>query len=177
MKSRNVSIIWIFLIFFIFNILNVKANPIPVERIPLFDTVSGLYYFFIEMPLMFFITFNAEFLVVYIFLKKKKILNESKIYKLIFIVNFFTFPITQIIASILLLVTSFYFLIIYFLIEIIPISLECFLINYLFMNFNERYVEYPGLKKTTSMVITANLITFLIGFGVYFPNIISKILI
>jgi hypothetical protein len=123
---------------------------------------------------MFFITFNAEFLVAYIFLKKR-ILNDSKVYKLIFVVNFFSFPLTQITALFLTLITSFYFLIIYFLIEIIPISLECFLINYLFKNFNERYLEYPGLKKTTSMVITANLITFLIGFGVYFPNIIQII--
>ncbi len=176
MKFRYALITWIFLIFFIFNITNVKANPISVERIPLFDTTSVLYYFMIELPLMFLITFNAEFLVVYIFLKKK-ILNDSKIYKLVFAVNLFTFPITQIFASFLTFFTSFYFLIIYFSIEIIPISLECFLINYLFKDFDDRYLKYPGLKKTTSMVITANLITFLIGFGVYFPNIMSIILI
>ena len=175
MKFRNALITWLLLIIFIFGIPNVKANPIPVERVPLFDTTSVLYYFMIELPLMFLITFNAEFLVVYIFLKKK-ILNDSKIYKLVFAVNLFTFPITQIFASFLTFFTSFY-LIIYFSIEIIPISLECFLINYLFRDFDDRYLKYPGLKKTASIVITANLITFLIGFGVYFPNIISIILI
>ncbi len=176
MKFRNVLIIWLLLIFFNFGILIVKANPIPVDITPLYDPASVFFYFFYELPLMFFITFNAEFLVFYIFLKKK-ILNDSKVYKSIFAVNFLTFPLTQIVALYLTLITSFYFLIVYFLIEIIPISLECFLINYLFKNFNGRYLEYPGLKKTTSIVITANLIVFLIGFGVYFPNIISIILI
>ncbi|MFW9945886.1 MAG: hypothetical protein ACFFDX_03550 [Candidatus Odinarchaeota archaeon] len=174
MKFRNVLIIWLLLIFFNFSILNVKANPIPYVTVPIYDPASVFFYFFYELPLMFFITFNAEFLVVYIFLRKK-ILNDSKVYKSIFIINFFTFPLTQIFALFLTLLSSVYFLIVYFLIEIIPISLECFLINYLFKNFNERYVEYPGLKKTISIVITANLMTFLIGFGVYFPNIIQII--
>ncbi len=176
MKFRNALITWLLLIIFILTIPNVNANPVPVERISLFDTKDVLFYFFIELPLMFLITFNAEFLVVYIFLNKK-ILNDSKIYKLVFTVNLFTFPITQIFASILGFVASFYFLIIYVSIEIIPITLECFLINSLFKNSNNKYLKYPGLKKTTSIVITANLITFLIGFGVYFPNIISIILI
>jgi len=174
MKSRNTLIAWLLLIFFIFSIPNVKANPIVLE--PLYDTTSILYYFFFELPLMFLFTFNAEFLVVYLFLRGN-IFDDSKIYKSVFVVNFFTFPITQIIVTSLTFMTPIYFLISYFLIEVLPISLECFLINYLFKDYDARFLEYPGLKKTTSMVITANLITFLIGFGIYFPNIILIFLI
>ncbi|MFX1459527.1 MAG: hypothetical protein ACFFBT_08665 [Promethearchaeota archaeon] len=174
MKSRNTSIVWLLLIFFIFSIPNVKANPIVLES--LYDTKGILYYFFFELPLMFLFTFNAEFLVVYLFLRGK-IFDDSKIYKSVLIVNLFTFPITQIMVTSLTFITLFYFLIIYFLIEIIPITVECILINHLFKDFNTRYLEYPGLKKTTSMVITANLLTFLIGFGIYFQNIISIFLI
>ena len=170
MKFRNTLIAWLFLIFFIFSMSDVKANPLVLE--PFYNTNGLLFYFFFELPLMFFFTFNAEFLVVYLFLKGK-IFDDKKIYKSVFVVNFFTFPITQIMVSFLTFMSSIYFLISYFLIEVIPISVECFLINYLFKDYDARYLEYRGLKKTTSMVITANLISFLIGFALYFPNIIS----
>ena len=173
MKSRNVFITWLLLICFIFTIPNVKANPIVL---PFYDTALVIYYFFFVLPLAFLITFNAEFLVVYLFLRKK-IFNDSKIYKSVFVVNFFTFPLTQMFATFLTFFTSFYFLIIYLLIEIIPISLECILINYLFKNFSDRYLKYPGLKKATLIIVIANLITFLIGFGLYYPKIMSLILI
>ncbi len=169
MKTRNKLIAWLLLIFFIFNIPNIKANPVVIE--PLFST-NIFYYFFFELPLMFLFTFNAEFLVIYLFLKGR-IFDDAKIYKSVFVVNFVTFPITQIIVTSLTFMTSIYFLISYFLIEVIPISIECFLINYLFKDYDARYLEYRGLKKTALMVITANLITFLIGFVLYFPNIIS----
>lgn len=175
MKFKNILITFLIIFSFLFRFINVNGNPVPIVYIPMYDDGKILFYFFIELPLIFLVTFNAEFLVVYYFLKKK-IFNDSKIYKSIFAVNFLTFPITQSVTLLLISLTSAYFLIIYSLIglELIIISLECLLLKFLFKDFNDKhYLKYPGFKKVSLMVITANIITLLIGFGIYSPMIFT----
>ena len=59
------------------------------------------------------------------------------------------------------------------LVELFPITLECFLYLKIFKYYNQlKYFEFPvSVKKTFLTSITANLITFTIGLLIYPPQI------
>jgi len=87
-------------------------------------------------------------------------------------VNFLSFPITQIIVIFFMEqyspVNGFILLV-----ELFPITLECFLYLKIFKYYNQlKYFEIPvSVKKTFLTLITANLISFAIGLLIYPPRI------
>ncbi len=138
---------------------------IPIVN--LFD----LFYLLVHLPITFIYTIIIEFVVIYLFLRNHGI-EQFQLTKPVIVVNFLSFPITQIII--------YFFMEQYFpihgfvlLVELFPITLECFLYLKIFNYYNQlKYFEFPvSVKKTFQTLITANLITFTIGLWLYPPKL------
>lgn len=160
MKFKNIiSYLIISLVLSIIFCPKVKGDPVAAPG-------SYAYFFIPLLIFMFLITFAVEYAIIYQF-TKNFIDKRSKLLKSIFAVNFFTFPTTQMLALALLSQNSFNFGI-YFLIELIPIFLECLF----FLKI------YPDLripiKNSTILLstISANLATFALGLLVGIPQMI-----
>ena len=132
----------------------VKGNPVPMPGSYAINFIPLLIF-------MFLITFAVEYIIIYLF-TKNLIDKPSKLSRSIFAVNFFTFPTTQILAFALL--TRFVFnLGSYFLIELIPIVLEC-----LFFLKIYRDLRIPVKNEIILLsTVSANLATFAIGLALY----------
>lgn len=142
--------------------------------------VIALFFAFIA-------TFVVEIIIIIIFLgSNEPVENYKKFYKSVFAVNLFTFPLTQVIAFILfqfdifiraLIYTDNYIIIYslnyiltsFFLIEPFPIILECLLYLKIFKTFNRTDYFKNQVEKKTIIIstITANIITYLIGIGIF----------
>ena len=121
------------------------------------------FYLFIILPIILISTIIIEFVVFYVFLRNHGI-EHLQLIKPVIAVNFLSFPITQIIVISFMdqyiTVNGFIFLV-----ELFPITLECFLYLKIFKYYNElKYFEFHvSVKKTFLTSITANSITFTIG--------------
>jgi hypothetical protein len=130
-------------------------------------------FIFLELFILFIITFIIESLIIRVFLKPVGLKETTrKFYKSVFAVNLVTFPLTQLFAFLLNRPYFFdfsYFLFVSIAIEVFPITLECLLNLKIYNKFNEKfYFEYRinnmNIIKST---ITANLATFVIGFAIF----------
>jgi len=155
--------------YFIFNIiifLMLLLSLIPlVSANPIFTgpDLSDFYYLLVVLPNLLISTIIIEFVVIYIFLRNH-IFEYLKLTKPVIVVNCLSFPITQIIVISFMdqysTINGFIFLI-----ELFPITLECFLYLKIFKYYNQlHYFEFPvSVKKTFITSITANSVTFTIG--------------
>ena len=143
------------------------ANPIAIGPDPLYF----LYLFFI-----FFMTLIIEYVIILLFLTKY-IISPSNLFKSVFLVNLFTFPVTQLIAlNILIFLPSAFGL--HFTAEVFPLIAETTLylnINKIADRKNELINPIPR-KKTIVYTITANLITFSLGLLILIPYTITYFL-
>lgn len=164
--GRRISSILLILAFIISIIPQVKANPVIVSFFGPF--------MFLKLVFLFFITFTVESSIIRIFLGSN-IARESsrKFYKSVFAVNLLTFPLTQLFGFVFYLSNLSNFntiLFISIIVEIFPIMLECLLYLKIFRKyyFFEYDFEYGAMSKTIiKSTITANLITFMIGFPMF----------
>ena len=159
MKSKYfIFNIIIFLMLLLSLIPLVSANPIFIG-----PDSHDLFYLLVILPNLLIITIIIEFVVIYVFLRNNGI-EYLKLTKPVIAVNCLSFPITQIIViSFMNLYSTINGLI--FLVELFPITLECFLYLKIFKYYNElKYFEFHvSVKKTFLTSITANSITFTIG--------------
>jgi len=130
------------------------ANPVGIG-----PDIPDIQYLF----LIFFLNLIIEYVIIFLFLTKH-IHFPSKLFQSVFLVNLFTFPVTQIIAlNILVFFPSAFGL--HFIAELFPLIVEPFLyisINKIADRNNELKKPIPA-RKTVFYTITANLITFSIG--------------
>ena len=153
----------------------------------LFGSRVCLWYCFLHLLLPFIVTFVVEIIIIIVFLgSNNPVENYKKFYKSVFSINLFTFPLTQVIAFILFQFNIFsraltyidnyiiiyslnYILVSFILIEPVPIFLECLLYLKIFKKFNKtNYFQNRVEKKTIILfTITANLVTYLIGIGIF----------
>ena len=162
--------------YFIFNILillmlllslipAVSANPVFIG-----PDLNDFFYVLVILPITFISTIIIEFVVIYLFLRNNGI-EPLELRKPVIAVNFLTFPITQIIVIFFMEQYSPVNGLI-LLVELFPITLECFLYLKIFKYYNQlKYFIPISVKKTFLTLITANLITFTIGFLIYPPQI------
>jgi hypothetical protein len=170
MNSRYLKLkIVLFLGLLVLLIPQVRANPIPNYRD--YSPIFMAFY----MPSLFIATFFIELAIIKLFLgANKPILKSRNLYKTIFAVNIFTFPLTQVVAyimyqyflvgidlNLLILATLF--------IEILPITLECALYLKIYNKLND--LDYFIHRVSNNMVlkstITANIVSFLFGILTY----------
>ncbi len=130
------------------------ANPVVIGPGPI-----DLAYLFV----IFFINLIIEYVIIFLFLTKH-IHFPLKLFQSVFLVNLFTFPVTQIIALNIMVYFPFAFGL-HFTAELFPLIVETFL--YLTINKiadrNSELKKPIPTKKTVFYTITANLITFSIG--------------
>ena len=157
-RKRVIIIVLLPFLSFLLIIPNSIANPIPVGP----DlSYSGILF------LIFFVNLIVEYFVISIFLANYRP-YRLKMFKPVFTVNLFTFPITQFIA--LLIFLSYPFAIgLHFTAEFFPLMVETIL--YLKINeikYRNGEIKFPiPIKRTICYTITANLITFSLGFLVF----------
>jgi len=158
-KTKVKEAIICFLLLFISTVLIVPislANPVYVMPSPELP-------YAILLIVIFFINIVIEYIVIFLFLSHN-ILNPLKLFKSVFVVNLFTFPVTQLMALSISLFFPFVFGL-HFVAELFPLISETILylkINQILDRNGE--LDYPiTRKKTITYTITANLITFLIG--------------
>jgi hypothetical protein len=158
MKVRLfIKFLAIFLLVFLIKSNFVKGNGM------LGPTLGGLWYTLIILPILLISTIFIEFGIIYLFIKNYMI-NTIKLLKIVFTVNFFTFPITQLFALFLLFMfpNINYF---YLIAEILPISLEIGL----FLKIYHKFIALEYLQGNISLnrkffsVFTANLVNCLFG--------------
>jgi len=109
---------------------------------------------------------------------EQEILNPLKLFKSVFVVNLFTFPVTQLIALTILFNFPFVFEA-HLTAEFFPLIFETLLyfkINKI-LNRNGDLSDPIPRKKTIVYTITANLITFSIGLLLLIPFTMSYYLI
>ena len=144
----------------------VSANPVYIG-----PDLNDLIYLLVILPITFISTIIIEFVVIYVFLRNNGI-EQFQLTKPVIAVNFLSFPITQVIVIFFMNqytpINGFILLV-----ELFPITLECFLYLKIFKYYNQlKYFEFPvSVKKTFLTSITANLITFTIGLLIYPPQI------
>ena len=148
----------------------VSANPIAIG-----PDLPDLFYLFVILPNIFYFTIIIEFVVIYAFLRNHGI-EHFKLFKPVIAVNFLSFPITQIIVILFIKQFSSVNGFIY-LVELFPITLECFLYLKIFKYYNQlEYFDLPvSVKKTVITSITANSITFTIGLLVSLTQLFNLI--
>jgi len=143
------------------------ANPVAIGPDPLY-----FQYLF----LIFFITLIIEYVIISLFLTKN-IISPLKLFKSVFVVNLFTFPVTQIIAlNFLIFLPSAFGL--QFTAEVFPLIAETTLYLYIYKiadRENELINPIPR-KKTIVSTITANLTTFSLGLLILIPYTITYLL-
>lgn len=179
--ERYLNPIFIFLVLFLANVSFVWGNPIPIFSTPPRFLVAALHIY----TILFYFTYIIEFNIIYHFLKydntkRSKLRNtivsdnllRSKLRKAVVSVNLLTYPLTQMIAITSIQKT----LLLYFIIELIPIILEFLLFLKIFRQFLDRgYFRTPIPVKITGLsILGANLGTFIIGIG--FNHVISFLL-
>lgn len=173
MKFKNLRrSIAFFLVLLVLIIPQVKANPIalPIQ----FSPFMGIYLIF-----LFIATISIEVFIILIFLRENRVVRTSRtFYKTVFAINLFSFPMTQLLAYIILdnLMTGNY-IFLSILIEIFPITLECVLYLKFFKDSNKiLYFDHPVRNKAIiQSTITANLASFAFGLFPFMGFIISYI--
>jgi len=152
----------------IFNIL--ILSMLLLSLIPVVN-LYDLFYLLVYLPIIFIFTIIIEFVVIYLSLRNYGI-EQSQLTKPVIVVNFLSFPITQIIIY-FVMEQDFPIHGFVLLLELFPIALECFLYLKIFKYYNQlKYFEFPvSVKKTFKTLITANLITFIIGLWLYPPKL------
>lgn len=152
-KKVIISVLLSF-ISFVLIIPNSLANPIPIgPDFPYFGVLICLFL----------INLSIEYFVIFKFISKY-VLYRPIIIKSVFLVNLFTFPITQFIALIILLVYPFA-VGLHFTAELFPLVVETILflkINKIKYHTGELRIPIPR-TRTIAYTITANLITFSLG--------------
>lgn len=172
-KLKVKRVIICFLLLFISTLLlipNSLANPVYITPVP--DLTYAIILFVI-----FFVNIIIEYIVIFLFLEQE-ILNPLKLFKSVFVVNFFTFPVTQLIALTILFNFPFTFEA-HLTAEFFPLIFETLLyfkINKILNRNGDLSYPIPR-KKTIVYTITANLITFSIGLLLFIPFTMSYYLI
>ncbi len=130
---------------------------------------------FLILVFMFIITFCIEVSIIGFFLRKN-IIKGIKFVLSVFVVNLITFPLIQVIASLVYTHSDNLFIILfwYCAIEFIPVSLESLIFIKIYGELNQSsYFRVPvNIKKTITSTVTANLVTFMIGAFLIIPQII-----
>ena len=166
MKSKYfIFNLLIFLMLLLSLIPLVSANPILIG-----PSLNDLFYLLVSLPIIFLFTFIIELVVIYAFLRNHGI-EQFQLTRPVIVINILSFPITQIIA--VFFMDQFPHTIGFiFLVELFPITLECFLYLKIFKYYNQlKYFEFPvSAKKSFLTSITANLITFTIGILIFPPH-------
>ena len=168
MKSNhNIKIfIYILLVFFFLSIqisTYVRGNPVGVSIGP--DPFYSLFLF-----LGFIICIFGEFYVLCVLFDRINFAPED-LFKKVFAINFFTYPITQVIFLFLLIflrrgnVEPSLDLIFFIIVETFPILIE-------YRYYNSLYEEEIGEKKVFLYTIIVNFASFLIGGLMYLPYVI-----
>jgi len=127
------------------------------------------------LPIILIITIILEFSMFFVSLHiliKTGTLNRAELFKSVAIVNLFTFPITQFLAILIAILLAPYYILFYFLIELVPIFIEFALFLYIFNKLSGG-IEIRNLissKKIFVYTLTANLITFLVGLLLFLPT-------
>ena len=150
---------------------NVYGNPVPISGVPIFKNP------FFTVPLliiMFFIGARVEY--AYFnstFFKKHRLENVSRShyslhYSLFLRINLVTFPLTQILAYFFYIYFMQFFWFYIFLIEIGVVFIE----SYLLRIELKRVVDVEiSPKFILTRTLSANIISFLVGFLAYLPLI------
>ncbi|MFW9829797.1 MAG: hypothetical protein ACFFEY_19675 [Candidatus Thorarchaeota archaeon] len=170
-KSIFLSII----IFLIVIIPSIYANPIT----PIYESRNAVIYIITSVGLLI-TSVSIELVIIMLFIRKNRLHQNFNIfYKSILVVNLITFLITQIVAFLTLMFSPsniYLYILIYILIEFIPISIESFIYIrvYNFLNQNHSFRIPIDRKKIILSTFTANMATFLFGalLFFYFPPII-----
>lgn len=171
MKSKYFIFNTLILLMLLLSLIPVVcANPIVIG-----PDLPDLFYLLVILPNIFFFTIIIEFVVIYLFLRNHGI-EHFKLTKPVIAVNLLSFPITQIIVLLFMKQFSSINGFIY-LVELFPITLECFLYLKIFNYYNKlEYFELPvSMKKTVITSITANSITFTIGLLVSLTQLFNLI--
>lgn len=158
MKSKiQLKLISLYFLLVLIIIPFVKANPVITYNLDFF------VYSLIFLPLVLFLTVFTEYIVIIIFIRKK-LMNYIQLFKMVFVVNFISFPNTQIYTMLLIkFIQNIYFF--YFLAELIPISLEIFLFLSIYHKFFKKgYLNAPlSFNTRIFSILSANLVSFLMG--------------
>ena len=156
---------------FSFTIVDVNANGVPTPNL-----IRGPYETIILIFIMFIIAVGCEFLVFtqerfYIAPRDIKLLGtffkaprDMKSLGTFFKINFITFPLTQILAYIVILYAIDYYWFYIFGIEILVVLAEWRLI---LIEFDKKYNRILESRTTLKIVIIANIISFFLGFVPY----------
>ncbi len=143
---------------FLYAIVDVYANGVPAPRL-----ITGPYETIFLIFIVFIIAVGFEFLV---FTQKNYDIapRDLKLLGTFFKINFITFPLTQILAYIVILYAINYYWFYIFGIEILVILAEWRLI---LIEFDKKYNRILESRTTLKIVITANVISFFLGFVPY----------
>ena len=170
MNRKSILFVLVILVFFLSEFAqNVYGNPVvnPV----VFDLPENP---FITVPLliiMFFIGARIEY--AYFnstFIKKHRLENVSKShYRLFLRINLVTFPLTQILAYFFYIYWLQFFWFYVFLIEIGVVFIESFLLRIELKRVVDVEISPKSIVRRT---LSANVISFLVGFLAYLPLII-----
>ncbi|MFX1390579.1 MAG: hypothetical protein ACFE9Z_10985 [Promethearchaeota archaeon] len=174
MKNQKWVILLSSILFIVF-IPFVKANPVVGTFEP-----KNVVIYVLTLGGLFITSASIELVIIMMFIRKNRLYQNYNIfYKSVLTANLGTFIITQIVAFLTLMYSPsniFLYIIIYVLIESIPISLEylIYIKTYKFLNQSNSFRNPIDNRKTFLSTITANLATFLFGalLSFIFPQII-----
>ena len=170
MKNNHIIKIfnYILLVFFFLSIqisTYVRGNPVGVSVGP--DPFYSLFFF-----LGYIICIFGEFYALYVLFERINFAPEG-LFKKVFAINFFTYPITQFFLFLLIFLSRFDVepslgLIFIIIVEIFPILTE-------FGYYNSLYTEEIGEKKVFLYTVIVNFVSFLIGGLNYLPYVIISL--
>ena len=143
---------------FLFATVYVYANGVPYPQL-----ITGPYETIVLIFIVFIIAVGFEFLV---FTHKNYDIapRDMKLLGTFFKINFITFPLTQILAYIVILYAIDYYWFYIFGIEILVVLAEWRLI---LIEFDKKYNRILESRTTLKIVIIANIISFFLGFVPY----------
>ena len=143
---------------FLFAIVDVYANGVPAPQI-----IIGPYETIFLIFIVFIIAVGFEFLV---FTQKNYDIapRDIRLLGTFFKINFITFPLTQILAYIVILYAIDYYWLYIIGIEILVVLAEYRLI---LIEFDKKYNRILESRTILKIVIMANILSFLLGFVPY----------
>ena len=166
--KRRLLLGWISIIgfFFLVTIVDVYANPVYLPN-PTIDPYGIVILIFI----MFIMAVGIEYLV---FTQKSYELapRDKRLLFTFLKINLITFPLTQILAFVVMLYAFLYYWIYILVIEILVIIAEWRLIT---LEFDKKYDRLLASRPALKLLIKANIISFFLGFLPYLLTIFISI--
>ncbi len=141
--------------------------PVYAKLVAIEPTINTTIFIIMVGSILIFALFVAiEFVIVYLFLRhivRKKI----ELFKVVLLINLIVFPITQILALVLLQMTfkGYFFQNFHYFAEFFPFIAEFFLFRWQFAHLFKEKVLKKQIKDDMVLVITlaANAVTFFLG--------------